>query len=367
MARSTRGAVRFVAGIVGACVPTVVLVIVASLGVTGRDTHLAVEIAETKALLAAESGVDSSAFLANTGRLVPNTPFHVDLGRGMSFHAMALDLLRDGIDNDGDRVIDESDETMFEVEVTGSFRGYERTLSVYLSPASGLLGAPAALSLLDPRARLVDAIDGRVRGFDTNPDGTRGPGPDRPGIAIHDPGLFADARKMLALRRAGRRKISGIGARPSIALASKSVDFQTVFYEGRANADVTAERPSYVGVTWGSSRSPLLIFRDGDLRLEGDCSGSGMLMVTGKLEVLGKLKFEGIVVGMESIRLSRGVKVFGGVVLAGPGFVSLADGAVVNYSSRGAAAAQRVLPSKTGYVVSRWRDVSKTAPEERSR
>ena len=65
-------------------VPLLVLITGATTVMTGRNSMLLQSIQETKALLAAEAGIEEAAQRAHAGMLVDGELFTRDLGRGMT-------------------------------------------------------------------------------------------------------------------------------------------------------------------------------------------------------------------------------------------------------------------------------------------
>ena len=100
-------------------IPLLIVVVAFSVTMTGRSNELRGEFGEEKALLAAESGVDDAIYRGRTGTL-DGTQYNRNIGLGQSFEVEPTYLKSDGKDNDGDSNIDEDDEDVFQIIVTGT-------------------------------------------------------------------------------------------------------------------------------------------------------------------------------------------------------------------------------------------------------
>ena len=116
----------------------------------GHNSALQTELDQEIALLAAEAGVDEAIHEGRIGALTDGARITRDLGWGQTFDLDATYLRSDARDNDSDGDIDEEDEDVFQVVVSGRYRGATRRLAAYLGPVPLLPRMDAAFSTQDP-------------------------------------------------------------------------------------------------------------------------------------------------------------------------------------------------------------------------
>ena len=117
-------------------VPLLIVVAGGVLTMVSREKTSNENIAVERSLMAAEAGVDQAIYLAGIGSLPMATPTTLDVSNSTSVTITAIDMLADGVDNDGDSIVDESDETGIQVTSVGDFRGTRRALIAYLRTIS---------------------------------------------------------------------------------------------------------------------------------------------------------------------------------------------------------------------------------------
>ena len=273
--------------LIAAVLPLLILVGAMSRTMIGRDARLLSEVADEKAFLAAESGVDGAIYLANTGVLTGGVTFQGNLGGGMTYAGMPVDLSSDGVDNDGDTEIDESDENLWEITVTGRFRNAEKKIAAYLKPgASGFPAITGAIvfqnSSTSPVINGTQAPGIVITGFDTNLDGSPGPGPHVHGISSLAPNTVAN----LLSNVNPTSSITGLGGTPSATIASDPIDLAKIEASVIANADLVVGG-TYNNVQWGDSSTGdwKVVYAPGSLTIKGTSGGAGILYVKGKLKI----------------------------------------------------------------------------------
>lgn len=335
-------------------IPLLVLVMGATTVMTGRNSTLLRSIQETKALLAAEAGIEEAAQRGQAGTLVPGDLFTRDLGRGMRNAVTAIHLGTDGIDNDGDRFVDEPDERSFEVLSYGYYGQAVRRLSaIVVEPDLPPPLSAAILVLGEPEIRVGGGSV--VTGYDTNIDGTRGlPANDVAGIANQPPydtaGLAADVKQSGSSTLAGDPQLDttvqqfnlpGLGA-----AVQNSVD--NIVPPGTLNKGDFGN--ALLG-NWQVTYCP------GDLQVSGSLVGAGILFVQGDMTVVGSMRFDGLVVAMGDFE-SGGDAVINGAVIQGPGasLVKTVGGSVVRFSTEALSRIPSIL--EPGFDISGMREIS---------
>lgn len=270
---------------------------------SGRSKGLQFDYLEERALLAAESGVDVAIYEARRGTLVAGHlaqfTFNGTLPSGDGYQAIATYLGDDDLDNDGDLVPDEPDEDVFRVESTGTSGKYRRRVATYLGFSSFLTAPTAAATLVhqNPNIRMTGSalVDGRNHDL---AGALTGAG-DRPGIEIVLPATTAN---LLATMTAGEQaQVIGATAAPSLGTTSSYSQAQVdnVVIQARNAAQVVVTNGHLNGNrTYGDpiAGPQYVVYREGDLRINGNLSGSGLLVVNGNLTVSGTMSWTGVVV-----------------------------------------------------------------------
>jgi hypothetical protein len=216
----------------------------------------------------------------------------------------------DGIDNDGDGATDETDEGVARVTSAvgiGTSRatvtGWVRRLSTVIP-----LEVPGVVNLFDPNARISFkgnsfSIDGRDRlltgGWGTKP-------------SVY--GIATNGSKTSLLSQLSKQQldnVTGAGGRPSVTTWSpSSPDFvQTVVDAMSTQADVTFRNygSTYTGSLGDAKAGKYLVtYSKGDLKIGGGSTGAGALCVDGDLEISGKWEFVGPVFVTGSVTVKGG-------------------------------------------------------------
>ncbi|HLQ36800.1 MAG TPA: hypothetical protein VK348_03295, partial [Planctomycetota bacterium] len=192
-------------------VPPIVLLGAFAATMVQRGNELGVQLEQERALFAAESGVDDAIFRGQTGTLNDGLSYTLTLGNGVSCDVRATYLKHDGIDNDGDHLIDEADEDVFQVVVTGHYRNATRKVAAYLGPVP-LLPVVNSAVLYSNRAETID-LRGSVQlsGNDVGLTGVA-TGIQYPGMALATPGTLAELSGQLT--GGERNRVVGLGGTP---------------------------------------------------------------------------------------------------------------------------------------------------------
>ncbi|MHC4513738.1 MAG: bactofilin family protein [Planctomycetota bacterium] len=298
-------------------IPLLVAVVAFIATMNSRSNELRLEYDLELALLAAESGVDDAIYQGRTGNLVDGKVYTRDLGSGQSFTVQPTYLKDDGTDNDADGFIDEDDEDVFQVVVTGTYRRTTRRVAAYLGPVPLLPKLQAAMTTQDPGIEIVLKGTPLVSGNNLNIDGGDGSGADMPGLAIVPPGTVAHL--LSELGPVEQDNVVGAGGPPSLATAS-SVDIVTLVAQIQNAANLILTTNMYSEYRFGDASlgTANTTFRNGDVTFTGNVRGAGVLVVTGDLEMRGNFRFDGVIIVLGRIINGAGTAQIYGSVLQGP-------------------------------------------------
>jgi len=304
-----------------------------------QSTELDVGRAQTVAFHNAESGLDAAfaRLLVDPGDLSDLADTYDD-GATLRYLVQFSDLGTDGLDNDGDGLFDEADESKYtSLESAGSLNvlGYQangrpltnggrfhvQRVRAQARSFGGLPPFPYAVYLGDPLAGVVlegnaFSIDGR----DYLADGSFGEEPDVPGIAtVGNPQDVIDQLEHQQLDN-----IVGQDGPPSVHQTTP-IDLQSFIDDYKSLADYRFDH--YDGRYTGSLGDPYhptykITHAIGNLELGGGGSGThgaGLLLVEGNLIVAGNWEYNGIVIvtGQVLFEGGGGTKKVMGTVLAG--------------------------------------------------
>ena len=126
--------------------PLIVLVSSAITTMTTRSYGQIRSIQSERAMLAVESGLDQALYISKTIGLTSGTKISRTLGQDLSFEVEIVLASTDGIDNDGDTQVDEADENVYELTITGTYGRVSRRV-VALCPSRSCTAATARLGL----------------------------------------------------------------------------------------------------------------------------------------------------------------------------------------------------------------------------
>lgn len=339
-------------------IPVVLVAAALTSTMSGRSDALRSEIDEEIALLAAESGVDDAIFRGRIGTLADGVTYTRAIGLGQSFSVEPTYLKTDGLDNDGDGDIDEDDEDVFQVVVTGTYRNINRRIAAYLGPVPLIppLGSP--LNTQDPNVIIDLKGTPLLDGNDYNIDGTPGPGPAQPGLAIAPPGTVAHL--LSEMSPSEESQVIGSAPAPSVDVAP-AIDVTTLVAQMQNIANIVLTSPMYAGYDFGDASlgQANIAFRNGDVTFSGNSQGSGILVVTGDLSMKGNFRFDGVIIVLGKIVNSAGTAEVNGAILqgAGGGLIQTKGNFDLRYSSQAIALANAI----SGRYVSfnGWQELSR--------
>src|SRR5690606_10196114 len=122
-------------------VPVVTLFGGFALAMHARDLRLDEDIARERCFWIAEGGIDDAIHRASAGLLPAiGMLYELDLGGGATCTVNAIALGGNGIDDDGDGMVDEADEDLLEVHSIGRYRRWQRELVTWLGRVPFLPG-----------------------------------------------------------------------------------------------------------------------------------------------------------------------------------------------------------------------------------
>jgi len=354
--------------LLAAVLPLVVLVVASATTMTTRNKGLHYDIAQTKALLAAEAGIDEAIFKSANGTLKHEVSFSRVFPNGQTFTVDPVHLQSDGLDNDGDSVKDESDENIFELIVTGTYGNAKRRLAAYLGPVGDLPHIDGAITVSNPKAEIDIANrkghDPLVTGKDYKLDGTPA-GPEIAGLVTESPGTVADLLGELSGYE--KPRIEGAGGTPSLKEVSNGYDFDAIAEQARNSANMVLTTRTYHNVDWGNSAEDRynIIFREGRLEVFGG-RGAGILVATGEIELEDGFRWDGLIISthgseleLESDENKGKVEVYGAMVV-GPKCeeLELEGDVVVYYSSEVLNRLHLLVPSSRYIGFNGWQEIS---------
>lgn len=374
--------------LVASIIPMMFLASAAIMTMTGRNSRLIEEVKQERAFWAAESGIDEAIYLASIGMLKDGVSFSRQVGNQGSFTVQPTLLLNDGQDNDGDTLVDEGDENVFRLMVTGKYRGAVRRLVAYMGPTPGVPALDSAVSI-QGIPKEIEVEDGSViSGFDVTPPDIKplsrgqesvanpaqvspgtapsrggstrlgssgccsrggggagvgtgmGGGVDRGGLGrsrshshtpsapalVNQPGLKTISSEPatdlgMALKISSGSSVQGVGGSPSLAGNARTLNLTDLVTKLRSVADVVLTKKDIKTATNlgdASQGDYKVIFRNGDLELETNGRGAGILVVTGKLEIEKGFRFDGLVIAMGKLEIEKGSVLNGGAILGPP-------------------------------------------------
>lgn len=276
------------------------------------------ELDHELAFLAAESGIDDAIFKGQTGQLHHGVSYTRDMGNGVSFKVEPTHLTEDLNDNDGDSEVDEPDEDVFQVVVTGRYRNMTKRVAAYLGPVPLVTSITNAVTMTNPTISIDLRGTARVSGINVDMTGKPIGSGDVPGLAITDPN--AVSYLMSELTPSEQSQVLGLGGPPSIAKAD-DIDLGEMVAQVQNTANLVLTSSKYANYDFGDGPGGKfnVIYRDGDLEFAGNSHGAGVMLVKGSLEMKGNFRFDGIVIVLGDVTNSAGTALIQGGLIIGAG------------------------------------------------
>lgn len=199
--------------------------------------------------------------------------------------------------NDGDGNLTKDVDGIGYINAIGSYKNSTKTIRAMVRKQNiNPSNFPAAVTLVGPTAH----IDGSGSGFTVSGNGTHTDGTaDASCTSQHGVATEATAANTTTEWNGGaQNQIIGVGGTtPDIS------NSQTTFTYTKALAFYNSTQPlatnlgvtSMSGGTLGTSASPKINYASGNLRLTGNITGVGILIVDGDLDIQGTLNFQGVI------------------------------------------------------------------------
>lgn len=173
--------------------------------------------------------------------------------------------------------------------------------------------------------------------------------PDVPGlITTQNPDNITDA-----LSGAQTDNVEGSGPEPSVNSAPVDLDLDALHDTFVSMAEIVVPPDTYDDVHWGTYDDYTVVHCTGELHLSGNNEGGGVLVVDGNLVVSGTFTWYGIVLVMGDVSLTgggAGVHIYGTTLATGD--LTMSGNADLLYSS----AAIAKLAALSPYIVFNWRE-----------
>jgi hypothetical protein len=323
-------------------VPIVLILGAFSSTMTARTVRLQGDLADERALLAAESGIDLAILEARRGLLLDGVPITRLVGAA-SCSVLPTHLGSDGEDNDGDGYDDEPDEDVFQLVSEGTYVRTVRRVAAYVGRVTFLPRLDSAFTSSNPGTTIRISGSSRLDGHNHRLDGTRVGSGDTYGIGTCPPVIPANVLSQLSSAEASR--VDGLGGPPSVGVVPP-LAIADLVDDARNGATWSLTNDRYGALPSG----PAIYYRSGDLTLHGNMSAAGLLVITGSLRVTGTVRFTGVIVVLGDIESSGTIEVLGGLV-GGPatGAFRMVGTADIRYSTEAIELANRVTGRYVAY------------------
>jgi hypothetical protein len=160
-----------------------------------------------------------------------------------------------------------------------------------------------------------------------------------------------------SLDGAQTNNVDGLGVEPSIVQSNIDMYVMGLRDEYAPQAAHNLAAGSYTSTTWGDYDDYTVVYCNGDLTLNGETVGYGILIVEGDLKIVGSHTWTGVTVVLGSVNLIPGglpVRIYGtSLILSGGGGNTVSGNSRFLFSSTALAR----LRSLTPYLVSNWKEL----------
>ena len=364
--QADQGGFALLIALIATVIPLLLIMGASSINMTSRMSRLERESNDERALAAAESGVDLAIYMASTpAGLTSGSVITRNLGGGVSFRLRPWFLGNDLVDNDLNEGVDEADERIFRIEVTGTYRTTSRRIAAYLGPKPPLpypvTGSVMMMGVPDVGQLEVQGAS-RIRGTNYGINGLPTGVGDVAGISVHTPHTVAEL--LTAVPPSDQSHILGVTPSPSVSTTAQPIDLDEIQLSIQNSANVVLTNSTYNNLQFGNSTAipPRwnIIYRAGDVRFMGNSRGAGVMFITGDMRIEGTFRFDGIIYLLGNARIMGTTSIYGTVV-TGPDcntFDMLFGTPQINYSSQAIQLASAVLPTKY-LVFNGWQELSR--------
>ncbi len=289
-----------------------------TMSMNGRSEVLVDEITQERALLAAESGIDFAVYQAKIGNLKNNIVLNGTLSTDATYSVTPTWLKTDSVDNDGDSLVDEADEDVYQVLSVGTYRNVHRKVVSYLGPSTALPTLNTAVSLQCQTPKILIQGSALISGKNSKLGGGAASSAfDKEGLSIATPATVATLSAELT--GAEGSKVQGQSASPSLATTSP-VDFAALESGISNSAGIVLTSATYASKTFGDSSlgQHYICYRNGNVKFTGNVSGAGVLFITGNLTLAGNFRWDGVVIVMGDVTSASGTADIYGALVQGP-------------------------------------------------
>ncbi len=250
-------------------------------------------------------------------------------------------------------------DTALTIRSTSRFRGFTH-VSLAKAKRSPIEIPGISSSILVSSEDLALNLNGNldINGNDHNMDGTPGPEPAIPGIAVND--ATDSAFVVNELKPKISKSILGSGGTPSVSTSGSSVDWRAVAENYIFAADATYPTGNYsTGTILGTAANPQITYVTGNVSFAGNASGYGVLVINGNLSMSGNFTFRGLIIayGESTIdcKVTGNGGIFGATILVGESVDLQATGnASFYYSSQALNLAKNNLKSSRFEITDWW-------------
>lgn len=247
-------------------------------------------------------------------------------------------------------------------EATGP-NGSKRVVEAYIGRSTGSWAPPGAIYIpgpaMDPDFRIRGTVT--VAGDNTNVDGTPGSAAAVAGIATNSDTTTQQVKSAIETPS----HVTGTGGTPSVATTVSPVDI-TALANGFLTRAYTTTGGTIENGTIGTYNAPQITYSSGELRVRGNSSGAGVLIVDGSLRIEDTFSFKGLIIirgGELRIELnsSGSTGIYGSVLIAPSSpQIEIEGGGAIKYSSEAIKRVQDtwpgVMPQKARLIA--WHEVT---------
>ena len=270
----------------------------------------------TQALYIAEAGLNHAIMIIPPGGNFPIPPSGLPLtgtfppGSPTSYTVTAAN------DSEPDPNVDTNQIIILTAAGTGKDSAF-RTIRAYIGraptfiPPGGIYAPGTAVDTSFSGDKFL------VNGNDTNPDGTPGPNPAVPGISTSADSVRNAITNSL-VSGGHTDQVIGLGNSPSVQTSSVTLDPNQIANDLLTYPHTTLSGGSYAGsIAFGTEALPQITNITGDVTIQGNAAGFGVLIVDGTLRLSGSLEFQGLIIarGPVQVELSGNASIHGSLML----------------------------------------------------
>lgn len=244
------------------------------------------------------------------------------------------------------------------IQSQGNYFGTKHK-SIVTARRAGVIIPPVNSALYLSAQNLKVKLQGNIEidGNDTNMDGTPGPKPPLPGIAVDTPG--DSAYVVNEIKPKVSKDIKGYGGPPSVHTVNDTTDWQSLTEHYIFAADLSLTTGTYSTGTFGTISEPKITYVTGNVHFSGNASGSGIMVVNGNLTMSGNFRFNGILIAYGNstidVKVVGNGGIYGATILVGQSVdIQSTGNASFFYSSQAIKNAQTNLKSSRFEILSWW-------------